>query len=194
MSDKGNTKKIVKNVSNVLFVALMLLLILSPGTKAWFLRQLLSAGLFKAQIKNETPDAKTPPVNFSYQDEKGNIISSGELKGKVVLINFWATWCPPCRAEMPSLNKLYDQLKDDNRVVFLFLNEDDNFNKAKDFLQSNHYSFPIAIRAGSLPSEIFDGTLPTTVVLNKEGKIVMKHEGIGSYSSRAFIAQLKSLL
>ena len=194
MRDKRNTKKIVKNVSNVLFVSLILLLIFNPGAKAWFLKQLLTVGLFKAQIKNNPPDVKTLPVNFSYEDERGNIISSTELKGKVVLINYWATWCPPCRAEMPSLSKLYNELKGDNRFVFLFLNEDENLNKAKDFLQSNHYSFPITIRAGSLPSEMFNGTLPTTVVLNKDGKIVMKHEGIGSYNSRAFIAQLKSLL
>lgn len=192
MSNKR--KKIIKNVVNVLFVAALLLLIFSPNAKAWFLKQLLSVGLFKAEIKKERADTNSSSINFSYQDENGNIIASNELKGKVVFINFWATWCPPCRAEMSSLNKLYNQLKDDNRFVFLFLNEDDNIDKAKTFLKENNYSLPLNIRSGNVPGAIFSGTLPTTVVLNKEGKMVMKHEGIGSYDYAGFIAQLRALL
>jgi thiol-disulfide isomerase/thioredoxin len=194
MSNKRNTKKICKNAVNVLFVGILLLLILSPDAKAWFLKQLLSAGLFKAEIKKEAANAKSPAISFSYLDENGNIIPTNELKGKVVFINFWATWCPPCRAEMPSLNKLYNQFKDDNRIVFLFLNEDDNSDKAKAFLKNKDYSFPITKRIGNIPGEIFSGTLPTTVVLNKEGKIAMKHEGIAGYNNKSFNEQLKSLL
>jgi thiol-disulfide isomerase/thioredoxin len=194
MNNKRNTKKILKTTSNVLLVALLLLLIFSPGAKAWFLKQLLSAGLFKAEIKKETVNAKTPAANFSYQDEKGNIISSKELKGKVVFINFWATWCPPCRAEMPSLSKLYEEFKNDNRIVFLFLNEDDDAGKAQSFLETNQYSFPFVRRSTNISNDIFSGTLPTTVILNKEGEIVMKHEGIAGYNNSKFIDQLKILL
>lgn len=194
MSNKGNTKKILKSASNVLSVALLLLLIFSPGAKAWFLKQLLSAGLFKAEIKKETANAKAPTANFSYRDEKGDIISSEQLKGKVVFINFWATWCPPCRAEMPSLTKLYEEFKNDNRIVFLFLNEDDDADKAQGFLRINHYSFPFARRSANIPNDIFSGTLPTTVILNKEGGIVMKHEGVAGYNNSKFIDQLKALL
>jgi thiol-disulfide isomerase/thioredoxin len=194
MSNKRSTKKIIKNISNVLFIGVLLLLIFSPGAKAWFLKQLLSVGLFKTEIKKEAANAKSPAINFSFQDENGNIISSNELKGKVVFINFWATWCPPCRAEMPSLNKLYNQFNGDNRIVFLFLNEDDNIDKAKAFLKNNNYSFPIVRRAGNITNEVFSGTLPTTVILSKEGKIIMKHEGIASYNNSSFIEELKSLL
>jgi thiol-disulfide isomerase/thioredoxin len=169
-------------------------LIFSPDAKAWFLKQLLSVGLFKAEIKKENLSPKSSTVSFSFEDGKGNIISSNELKGKIVFINFWATWCPPCRAEMPSLNKLYEQLKDDKRFVFLLLNEDDNIDKAKTFLESNHYSFPFVTRNGNISNDIFSGTLPTTVILNKDGKIVMKHEGIASYNNSSFVEQLKSLL
>lgn len=133
MSNKRNTKKIVKNVTNVLFVALLLLLVFSSGAKAWFLKQLLSVGLFKAEIKKEAVTTKSPDISFSYQDANGKILSTNELKGKVVFINFWATWCPPCRAEMPSLNELYNKLKGDDHFVFLFLNEDDNIEKANFF-------------------------------------------------------------
>lgn len=193
MSSKRNIKKIVKKVTNILFVALLLLLVFSPGAKAWFLKQLLSVGLFKAEIKKEAITTKSPDISFSYRDANGNILSTNQLKGKVVFINFWATWCPPCRAEMPSLNELYNELKGDDHFAFLFLNEDDNIEKAKSFLKSSNYSFPVSRRAGNISDEIFSGILPTTVVLNKEGKIVLKHDGIANYDYTGFINQMKSL-
>lgn len=194
MNNKRNTKKIITNAFNIVFIGVLLLLIFSPDAKAWFLKQLLSVGLFKAEIKKENPSPKSSTVSFSFEDEKGNIISSNELKGKVVFINFWATWCPPCRAEMPSLNKLYEQFKKDDRYVFLFLNEDEDIGKAKDFLADHDYSIPIVRRVGNIANEDFSGTLPTTVILNKDGKIVMRHEGIANYNNSSFVKQLKSLL
>lgn len=178
-----------------MLVGLLLLLIFSPDAKAWFLKQLLTAGLFKGEVRTGNKNEHLPVANsFSFRNEKGNVVFSTELKGKVVFINFWATWCPPCRAEMPFLNVLYNKLKDDGRFVFIFLNEDDKVDKAKEFLNDNNYSFPIATAVGGIPDEIFSGTLPTTVVLNKEGKIVMKHEGLANYNSAQFIRELKSLL
>lgn len=117
MNKERNTKKIISNIFNVFFISVLLLLIFSPDAKAWFLKQLLSVGLFKAEIKKENP-SNSSAVNFSFPDEKGNIVSSNELKGKVVFINFWATWRPPCRAEMPSLDKLYQQFKNDDGMCF----------------------------------------------------------------------------
>ena len=194
MVKNRSTKSIVKNIWNVVFFAALLLLIFSPGAKAWMLRQFLSIGLFKGEIKKADGKGIATVGAFTYQDANGSTFSCSQLQGKVVLINFWATWCPPCRAEMPSLERLYQQMKDDNRIVFLFVNEDDDFNKAKAFVSDNHYSFPIAMPASNIPTEMFNGTLPTTVVLDKEGKVVMKHEGIGGYDNTKFIEQLKSLL
>lgn len=186
-------KKILGWVSNLLFFGLLLLLVFSTDAKSWLLRQAIATGLFQPKIEKtaHTAQAVTP---FYFRNEKGNTVSSIELKGKVVFINFWASWCPPCRAEMPSLSKLYNQLKEDDRFVFLFLNEDEDASKAKSFLRDNHYPFPLVSVEGNVPAEIFSGTLPTTLVLDKEGRIVMKHEGLAGYSGEEFIKQLKELL
>jgi len=112
----------------------------------------------------------------------------------VVFINFWASWCPPCRAEMPSLENLYQKLKADDRFVFLFMNEDDDRNKAIQYLKKNHFTIPLFYLSGNVPREIFSGSLPTTVILDKEGKIVLKHQGMAGYDTEDFIRQLKELL
>lgn len=184
---------IKKNWGSLLFYAILLALIVSPAAKAWMLQRIISTGLFKADIKNEVINNPKVTPDFSLSDANGNIINSDSLHGKVVLINFWASWCPPCRAEMPSLNKLYLELRNDQRFVFLFVNEDDDRTKAIQFIQKNNYSIPLYSR-DHVPSQIFNGTLPTTIVLNKQGNIVLKHEGMADYHDDKFVDQLKALL
>jgi thiol-disulfide isomerase/thioredoxin len=160
------------------------------------LEKLVSLGLFQTEIK-KGPSAKDMAqhnVSFSYYDANDRVVSSADLKGKVVFVNFWATWCPPCRAEMPSLSALYNQFKDDDRYVFLFISEDEDLTKAKSYLQKEGFDIPLASRAGDVPAQIYSGTLPTTLVFNKDGQVVLKKEGIAGYNTPAFIKQLKDLL
>jgi thiol-disulfide isomerase/thioredoxin len=190
-----NKKRVLKIAGNVLFYSLLLLLVFNTDAKSWMLKQLLSTGLFRAEIKKEGAAAvsgHTP--SFSYTDATGKQRSTADLKGKVVFINFWASWCPPCRAEMPSLNALYQKFKDDDRFVFLFVNEDEDAAKAKAYLQKEGFAFPFVASAGDMPVAIFSGTLPTTLVLDKKGNAVLKHEGLARYNTGEFIEQLKSLL
>lgn len=190
---RSKRKKLVSTIINVLFAGGLLLLIINPDAKAWVLKQLIAAGLFKVHIKSPEKVQPSNSVSFTYRDETGNELSSESLKGKTVFINFWASWCPPCRAEMPSLQKLYNQYRTDERIVFLFFNEDDDPVKAKNFLKSKGYDFPL-ITAGQVPATVFSGPLPTTVLLDKEGRVVMKHTGIGNFNGKAFMDQLASLL
>lgn len=187
-------KTILKKAANILFFALLLFFIFSSDAKSWVMQQLISVGLFKAEIKKEADNLSLNDTVFSFTDAAGRTMSTTALKGKVVFINFWATWCPPCRAEMPSLNALYNKLKDDSRFVFLFINEDEDLSKAKTYLQKNAFTMPVTTRSGVVPSQLFSGTLPTTLVLNKEGNVVLKHEGMAGYNTAAFIQQLKELL
>ena len=191
---KEKTKSVLNKVYNILFFGLLIFFIFNADAKSWVLRQMISIGLFKPDIQQEgIKNVGTDPA-FSFYNETGNIISTNDLKGKVVFINFWATWCPPCRAEMPSLNEMYNKLKDDDRYAFLFINEDEDQAKATAYLQKNNFSMPVITRAGQIPPEVFSGTLPTTVVLNKEGKVVMKKEGLANYNNKDFLKQLEDLL
>lgn len=133
-------------------------------------------------------------ITLLYTTPDGNTANISDLRGKVVFINFWASWCPPCRAEMPSIIALYQKLQKDERFVFLLMNEDNDRQKAMDYLRKNHFDLPIYKRAEAIPNAIFSGTLPTTVVINKEGKIVLKKEGMGGYDADSFIKQLNDLL
>lgn len=186
--------EIKKRWFSLLFYTLIIIFIFSPGAKSWVLKQVVSTGLFKAEIKKDSNKNLTEAAPFSFTDASGKTATTADLKGKVVFVNFWASWCPPCRAEMPSLENLYQKFKTDERVVFLFMNEDNDRNKAVQYLQKNNFSIPLLYATGNVSSEIFSGSLPTTVILDKEGKIVLRHTGMARYNSEDFINQLRGLL
>ncbi len=192
MSDKRPYNYIKKNWFNILFVGFLLTIIFNVNAKSWLLQQLVSTGLFNAEIKDAKKDLPEAAV-FSFADSNGIVTSTATLKGKVVFVNFWASWCPPCRAEMASLNKLYLKLRNDKNVIFLFINEDEDPAKGINYLHEKQLAIPFYNQQGSIPDQIFSGTLPTTVVINKEGKVVLKHEGIAGYNTDTFIRQLKEL-
>lgn len=186
------TFKIKKHWINLLLFSLLGIFIFSPAAKSWLLKQLVSTGLFNAEIKKDKNGLSIPP-SFSFTDTSGKALSTADLKGKVVFINFWASWCPPCRAEMSSLNQLYLELRGNKKFFFLFINEDEDPSKAKNYMEKENLSIPSFSRAGDISPEIFNGTLPTTVILDKEGKMVLNHHGMAKYNTNEFIRELNAL-
>lgn len=178
-------------VVNVLLVALLLLILFVPDAKAFFLQGLMKTGLFSPGIEKESAEIKE---DISFKDGAGNKINLSELKGKVVFVNFWATWCPPCRAEMPCINELYLKYSDNKDFVFVAVDADGNYNKAKKFVDKKKYKFPVYTTASDIPSQLFTGTLPTTVVIDKKGKLIFRHEGLANYCGSTFGSFLNSQL
>lgn len=173
---------------------LVLFAVLYPGTRVWILRGLMKVGLFTPSVK--APDA-TVADDFSavaFSNEQGAVTTLGSLKGKVVVINFWATWCPPCRAEMPSLQAMYEKWKGHAGFVFIAADADNQPEKANKFLQKNDYTFPAYRQASSVPASLAGNTLPETVVLDRNGKLVFRHVGMANYDSGDFHELIRKLL
>ncbi|WP_340065423.1 TlpA disulfide reductase family protein [Ascidiimonas aurantiaca] len=123
--------------------------------------------------------------------ETGNTFNMKEARGKVVLVNLWATWCPPCIAEMPSLQKLYDDYKD--KVVFLFVT-DESARKVNVFMEKNGYDLPIYNSVSKIPAELYSRSIPATYLLDGNGKIVIKKKGAADWNSKAVREQIDLLL
>lgn len=164
------------------------------------MRQIISTGLLNSKIEKKTtekPSNKSTAVsvqNFSVRNDKGKIINTSDLKGKVVFINFWASWCPPCRAEFPSIQKFYEQYKENEGLVFITVNLDEEVDAGKIYLEKEQFSVPFLVPNGNIPNEYFRGSLPTTVVLDKAGKIRMHHAGMADYSKDSFYEEINQLL
>jgi thiol-disulfide isomerase/thioredoxin len=192
---KGWLRKHGGKIINVALVTLILLLIFVPDAKSWMMRQLMWTGIFNVRVDKQaaSADKNISELGLIFIDTSGSSLSSESLKGKIVFINFWATWCPPCRAEMPSLNKLYKEFENDKDVVFLFVSEDEEPAKALDYLRSHQYKLPLYSTTGGATGSYYSGTLPTTLVFDKAGKLIHKQEGLANYHTSRFISTLRAL-
>ncbi|MBB2951831.1 MULTISPECIES: TlpA family protein disulfide reductase [Sphingobacterium] len=174
------TKKII---GNSVFVVIILLL-LWPTSRAYFQQGLMKIGLFKPTL--EEPEKIDSQIsvqnNISFKNDKGEIVNMNDLKGKVVFINFWATWCPPCIAEMPSIATLYERLKGNSEVVFLIVEIEGESEKANKFMAGKQLNLPVYYPNSQIPKEWLGGSIPTTLIINKHGEIATKHEGLADYS------------
>lgn len=187
-----NKKNIKKYISNGIFILILALILFVPSAKALVIQGLMQIGLFNPDVKTETI-ATTPALDLRFKDQKGTIVKLTDLKGKVVFLNFWATWCPPCLAEMPSINKLYEKHKANSDVVFIMIDADSDFAKSGGYMQARKYTMPVYHMASNVPEQIFAGSLPTTVVFDKQGRISFKHEGAANYNSKKFVEFIEKL-
>lgn len=184
------------NISNAFFIVFILAMIFIPEVKAWTIQGLMKVGLFQAdvpEINSETSANFRIPPGVIFTNADGENIDLAAQKNKVIFINFWATWCPPCIAEMPSINELYQTFKDDKNVLFVMADMDDNFPKAEAFMKKKQLALPVYSAVNALPEEMYTGTLPTTVIIDQSGSMVFHHEGTADYSNpkiKEFIQKL----
>jgi peroxiredoxin len=119
----------------------------------------------------ESDDAQRAKADFTLADLQGKPWHLRELRGKVVLVNFWATWCPPCRKEMPDLQALYDKYKDQGFIVLSISDEESA--KVTPFIAEKKITYPVLLDPGRKVNEAFivEG-IPKSFVFDRDGKLV----------------------
>ena len=138
-------------------------------------------------------DLEYPPApSVTFKDGSGKMIDISKQKGKVIFINFWATWCPPCVQEMPSINALKKQFNEKD-MLFLMVDVDDNYKKSSKFMENNNYNLPVYTAVSSVPQEFLSGSIPTTVIIDKKGRVVGRHEGGADYMNPEVVKFFKEL-
>ena len=193
-----------KNLTSWLPLALFALILftpLRPIVLGGLQRGLLATGFWKAEVPTQTPAADMPvvltsggtyPHNLPLVTLDGKAFNLSDLKGKVVFVNLWASWCPPCRAEMPGIEALYQKV-DHSKVAFVMLSLDDDVAKARKFVKSQGYTFPVYLRTGNLPAPFDSNSIPSTVVLGPDGQVAARHDGMAEYDTPEFKLALEKL-
>jgi len=191
-------KKLInrKNIYYALYFIVIFVLTFVPPAKALVLQGLMGVGFFKPDITVEGGVEKEKTLNLSgirFKDVTGKTIDLGDLKGKVIFLNFWATWCPPCLAEMSGVNKLYEKFKGDQDVIFILADADGNLVKSQKYMDRMHYQLPVYAIDSEIPEVLFKGTLPTTVVFDKMGRVSYNESGAANYGDANFIKFINKL-
>jgi thiol-disulfide isomerase/thioredoxin len=175
-------------------ITLLLTAILSSGADARpaIITNQPSAGLLKGLPgAAKEPGFKAVP-SIIFKDGSGKTIDISKQKGKVLFINFWATWCLPCRAEMPSINKLKTEMKGMD-ILFLMVDVDNNYERARKFMDRKKYDLPVYTAAGDIPPGFLSRSIPATLIVDKQGRVVGRHEGPGNYKKPEVIKFFKDL-
>ena len=128
--------------------------------------------------------------SFTVQDVNGKLINLQSFKGKKVFVNLWASWCPPCRQEMPSIKKLFESV-DSNKALFVMLSLDDDFEKSKEFILTQKLQLPIYFPAEKIPELFNVQGIPSTFIFNENGDLMQRIDGGDNYDSEKYRNMLK---
>jgi peroxiredoxin len=138
-----------------------------------------------------------PPVkakDFTLEDLEVSAVNLKDFQGKVVFLNFWATWCPPCRVEMPAMEKLWQKFKQEDFVI-LAVDLRERKEKINSFVKTNGYTFPVLLDSmGAVANTYGIRAIPTTYLLDSEGRIVGRALGARDWASADAFKLIEQLL
>ena len=175
---------------NIIF-GLLLVLLLIPYTRKEiqiFLNRYL---VFSPKII--ASEAQQTLIDYDWQLNGVNVpdLNLAAAKGQVVVLNSWATWCPPCIAEMPSFQNLYTNYK--GKVHFVFVSNE-KLSTLEKFLAKNEYTLPVYQNVGNVPKLLQHTSLPTTYIIDRNGKIVIQKSGSADWDSQEVFNHIDVLL
>jgi thiol-disulfide isomerase/thioredoxin len=142
-----------------------------------------------AVVSTDSHSAKQLP-SFLMINQAGGQTDLTSFQGKKVFVNLWASWCPPCRREMPSIQKLYHSV-DTSKVAFIMLGLDDDFEKSKNYMTSQKLNIPLYYPAQNMPEMFNVPSIPTTFIFNEQGQLIDKIVGGDDYDSDKYRKMLK---
>ncbi len=128
-------------------------------------------------------EKNTNYIDFSLTDINGAQVNLKDFQGKIIMLNFWASWCPPCREEMPSMEAFYSKMKGRN-FEMLAVNIQENESTVKNFLQKNRYTFPVLMDLEGVAAQKYKiRSIPTTFIIDSKGKIAGVFTGSRDWNS-----------
>ena len=154
-------------------------------------RVLLWTGLMTPDTEQGQIDARSANYNLPLLSLDDDAFKLERFKGKTIFLNFWATWCPPCIAEMPNIQSLYEDVQSDS-IQFVMVSLDEDHQKARDYLSRKEYTFPVYFLNGRKTGTYNSTVVPTTYVISPDGDIVTERRGMANYNTSTFKKFLRS--
>ena len=188
------TRSTWQKTGDVLFWLLLVLLVL-PGP-----RKVIVTNVNRVMLHIKNPGIKSEDKQVSLNERdyswlltnaQGQPQSLSDHRGSVVFLNFWATWCPPCVAELPEIQKVYE--KYGHEVAFLLI-ANQKPEVVETFMEKHGYNFPVLYPGSSTPEVFQSASIPTTFIISRDGKIVTKKTGAINWDSKATDRMFEKLL
>ena len=178
--------------SDIVFVGLIIAL-LFPSSRMFVVSNIQKITLFQPDVKEEksAPELPESAYQWQFKNMTNETVSFGEFRNKVVFLNFWATWCPPCVAEMPTIQDLYEEYGD--KIAFVLVSNEET-SVIKKYMDKEGYTFPVYKGLYQPPQALTTSTLPTTFLIAKDGRIVIREEGSAKWDGKKVKEKIDKLI
>ncbi len=194
--NKWKQKSMFSKISDFIFIGFIVAMLIPQSRLeiGGFFNRIKAKVITPDVIETETAQVLTEEdYQWQLTDTKGITHNFAESKGKVIFVNMWATWCPPCVGEMPEIQSLYDKFKDNSQVAF-YLVSNETSGKINEFVQKRGYSFPV-YSMQSAPTQKFDyQSIPTTFIVGRDGKIVVHEVGAANWGGDTTVKIIEELI
>ena len=179
--------KLTMKLGYQIFFVILIGLMLHPSFK----EKIIHLVSFSPSVIKEENREVLKDYNWELKGLNVASLNAEALKGKVIFLNFWATWCPPCRAELPSIQKLYNDYK--NKISYIFITNEKQ-DVVENFYKKNDYDLPTYTFESDIP-EIFKTTsIPQTFVIDAKGEVVISKNGAADWNSKKIREVLNKLI
>lgn len=160
--------------------------------QGWLQQGILATGFFQADVTYAEENDIPASYELSLVTLDGRPENLENFRGKTIFLNLWATWCAPCLAEMPYIESLYQDVKDEN-IEIVAISTDDQVEVARRFIEAKGYTFPVYRVVGQMPQQYASRSLPSTYVISPDGKMATVHFGMANYNTRGFKSFLRGM-
>lgn len=167
-----------KNIIYIVLIVIIGIIAFVPGVKDFLRDQFFPIATIEnaVTVSEEDYDIELQGINVPSTNLKN-------LKDKPIFLNFWGTWCPPCRKEWPSIQKLYDTRKGNVDFVLIAMNDEEA--AVRKFLQENKYTVPVYIAQSPISEKLLPKVFPTTFLLDKTGRIIIKEDAYRDWNTES---------
>ncbi len=194
--DKYKKKSIGAKISDIIFIIFVAAMLTSSGRMAigGFVNR-IKAMIIAPSVNSEKNIIQLSETDYNWElkNINGNSINFSDYKGKVIFLNFWAAWCPPCVGEMPEIQKLYNIYKNNKNIQFLLVTNEP-VQKAQEFIRKREYDFPVFSSVSATPSVFKSNVIPTTFIISKDGKILVNETGATNWSGKTTTELIEKLI
>jgi len=166
-------KTVLGIIFDLLFTALLIAVIF-PSSRKVVQSTIIRYSMFQPRETKDVTFLNQNDFNWEVEDMDGNVIELAQFKNQVLFLNFWATWCPPCIAEMPSIQRLYDEYG--NKMAFVLASQESK-GILNEFMEERGFTFPVYVVRSRKPDVFSSRSIPASFLISPEGQVMMKKQG-----------------